>query len=223
MPWSRFCSGCVVCGRKLRFCGQRISAMLKIRASIACQLACQGSRMSISYPRDMIGYGATPPDAQWPGAARLALQFVINYEEGAENSVLHGDGASEAFLSEVITAQPIVGARQVNMESLYEYGSRAGFWRLSRAFTSRALPVTVYAVAMAMERNPAAVAAMIEAGWEIASHGYRWIDYQQASENVERDHLRRAIEIHSRATGDRPLGWYLGRCSPNTHRLVADE
>jgi putative urate catabolism protein len=179
--------------------------------------------MSIPYPRDMIGYGAAPPDARWPGAARLALQFVINYEEGAENSILHGDRASEAFLSEIIGAQPVLGARQMNMESLYEYGSRAGFWRLHRAFTSRALPVTVYAVAMALERNPAAVAAMIEAGWEIASHGYRWIDYQQVPESVEREHLRRAIEIHSRATGDRPFGWYLGRCSPNTHRLVAEE
>jgi putative urate catabolism protein len=179
--------------------------------------------MSVSYPRDMIGYGAAPPHPRWPDDARLALQFVINYEEGAENSVLHGDPAAEAFLSEIIGAQPIVGARHMNIESLYEYGSRAGFWRLYRAFTSRALPVTVYAVAMALERNHPAVAAMMEAGWEIASHGYRWIDYQQVPEEVEREHLSRAIEIHSRATGERPLGWYLGRCSPNTHRLVAAE
>jgi putative urate catabolism protein len=179
--------------------------------------------MSTSYPRDMIGYGADPPHSHWPGDARLALQFVINYEEGAENSILHGDPAAESFLSEIIGAQPILGARHMNIESLYEYGSRAGFWRLHRAFTSRGLPVTVYGVAMALERNPAAVAAMIEAGWEIASHGYRWIDYQQVPEPVEREHLERAIEIHRRATGERPLGWYLGRCSPNTHRLVAEE
>ena len=177
----------------------------------------------MSYPRDMIGYGADPPHAHWSGEARLALQFVINYEEGGENSVLHGDPAAEAFLSEIIGAQPIIGARHMNMESLYEYGSRAGFWRLYRAFTSRAFPVTVYGVAMALERNPPAVAAMKEAGWEIASHGYRWIDYQQVPENVEREHLHRAIEIHSRVTGDRPLGWYLGRCSPNTRRLVAED
>jgi len=177
----------------------------------------------MSYPRDMIGYGADPPHAHWSGEARLALQFVINYEEGGENSVLHGDPAAEAFLSEIIGAQPIIGARHMNMESLYEYGSRAGFWRLYRAFTSRAFPVTVYGVAMALERNPPAVAAMKEAGWEIASHGYRWIDYQQVPENVEREHLHRAIEIHSRVTGERPLGWYLGRYSPNTRRLVAED
>jgi len=177
----------------------------------------------MSYPRDMIGYGADPPHAHWSGGARLALQFVINYEEGGENSVLHGDPAAEAFLSEIIGAQPIIGARHMNMESLYEYGSRAGFWRLYRAFTSRAFPVTVYGVAMALERNPPAVAAMKEAGWEIASHGYRWIDYQQVPENVEREHLHRAIEIHSRVTGERPLGWYLGRYSPNTRRLVAED
>lgn len=179
--------------------------------------------MSMSYPRDMIGYGETPPHAHWPDDARLALQFVINYEEGAENSVLHGDAAAEAFLSEIIGAQPIIGARHMNMESLYEYGSRAGFWRLYRAFTSRRLPVTVYAVAMALERNPPAVAAMIGAGWEIASHGYRWIDYQHVPESVERDHLQRAIKVHTLATGDRPLGWYLGRCSPHTRHLVAEE
>ena len=179
--------------------------------------------MSTSYPRDMIGYGATLPHAHWPDNAKLALQFVINSEEGAENSVLHGDAAAEAFLSEIIGAQPIAGARHMNMESLYEYGSRAGFWRLYRVFTSRGLPVTVYGVAMALERNPPAVAAMIAAGWEVASHGYRWIDYQHVPESVERQHLRKAIEIHSRVTGERPLGWYLGRCSPNTRRLVAEE
>jgi putative urate catabolism protein len=179
--------------------------------------------LSTSYPRDMIGYGATPPHAQWPDDAKLALQFVINYEEGAENSILHGDAAAEAFLSEIIGAQPIAGARNMNMESLYEYGSRAGFWRLYRAFTSRELPVTVYGVAMALERNPPAVAAMIAAGWEVASHGYRWIDYQHVPESVERQHLHQAIDIHTRVAGERPLGWYLGRCSPNTRRLVAEE
>lgn len=177
----------------------------------------------MTYPRDMIGYGQTPPDPRWPGGARVALQFVVNYEEGGENNVLHGDAASEAFLSEIVGAQPIPGARHVNMESLYEYGSRAGFWRLHRLFTGRGLPVTVYGIAMALERNPAAVAAMNAAGWEIATHGYRWIDYQHVPEEIEREHMRRAIEIHTRVCGARPLGWYLGRCSPNTRRLVAEE
>ena len=176
-----------------------------------------------SYPRDMIGYGAEPPHAQWPGEARIALQFVINYEEGAENSILRGDTAAEAFLSEWIGAQPTLGLRNMNMESLYEYGSRAGFWRLYRAFTQRGLPVTVYAVAMALERNPPAVAAMVAAGWEMATHGYRWIDYQYVAEAVEREHIANAVAIHTQAIGTRPLGWYLGRCSPNTRRLVAEE
>ncbi len=179
--------------------------------------------MTQSYPRDLVGYGARPPHANWPGGARLAVQFVINYEEGGENCILHGDAASEAFLSEIVGAQPIPGMRHMNMESIYEYGARAGFWRLHRMFTERALPVTVYGVAMALERNPGAVAAMLEAGWEIATHGYRWIDYQHLPEEVERDHMRRAIDIHTRVTGSRPLGWYLGRCSPNTARLVAEE
>jgi putative urate catabolism protein len=171
----------------------------------------------------MRGYGASPPPANWPGGARTAVQFVVNYEEGAENCVLHGDRAAEAFLSEIIGAQPIEGQRHMNMESLYEYGSRAGFWRLHRLFTENKVPVTVFGVAMALERNPAAVAAMQESGWEIASHGYRWIDYQHVDEDTEREHLQRAIAIHERVTGERPLGWYLGRCSPNTHRLVAEE
>ena len=174
-----------------------------------------------NYPRDMRGYGPTPPDANWPNAARIAVQFVINYEEGGENCVLHGDAASEAFLSEIVGAQPIVGQRHMNMESLYEYGSRAGFWRLHRLFTARGLPVTVFGVAMALERNPEAVSAMQAAGWEIASHGYRWIDYQHVDEATEREHLERAIAIHERVTGERPSGWYLGRCSPNSHRLAA--
>ena len=175
------------------------------------------------YPRDMIGYGRRPPHPKWPGGARLAVQFVINYEEGGENSVLHGDPASEAFLSEVVGSLPIVGARNMSMESMYEYGSRVGFWRLHRLFTERGVPVTVYGVTMALERNPEAVAAMVEADWEIASHGYRWIDYQDFSEAEERAHLNRAIEVHRRVTGSRPLGWYTGRVSPNTRRLVVEE
>lgn len=175
------------------------------------------------YPRDMIGYGDRPPQVTWPGHARLALQFVINYEEGGENNILHGDAASEAFLSEIVGAQPWPGARHLNMESIYEYGSRAGFWRLHRLFTERNLPVTVYGVAMALERNPAVVTAMRDAGWEIASHGYRWIEYGLMSEADERAQMQTAIDIHTRATGSRPLGWYTGRCSLNTRRLVVEE
>ena len=176
-----------------------------------------------SYPRDLRGYGGEPPHAQWPYDARTAVQFVVNYEEGAENCVLHGDTASEAFLSEIVGAVSYAGERHMNMESLYEYGARAGFWRLHRLFTERDLPVTVFGVAMALERNPEAVAAMQKAGWEIASHGYRWVDYQHVDEATEKKHLQKAIDIHTRVTGERPLGWYLGRCSPNSHRLVAEE
>jgi putative urate catabolism protein len=175
------------------------------------------------YPRDLAGYGASPPQVNWPGGARVALQFVVNYEEGAENCVLHGDPASEAFLSEIITATPIPGQRHMNMESLYEYGARAGFWRLQRLFKDRKMPVTVFGVAMALQRNPAVVDAMWEADWEIASHGYRWIDYQFVEEKIEREHMQKAIEIHREVTGERPLGWYLGRCSPNSHRIAAEE
>jgi putative urate catabolism protein len=175
------------------------------------------------YPRDMVGYGGRPLHPRWPNDARLALQFVINYEEGGENCVLHGDDASEAFLSEIVGAQPLAGVRHMNMESIYEYGSRAGFWRLHRMFTEREIPVTVFGVAMALERNPDAVGAMVAADWEIASHGWRWIDYQFVPEAVERQHLQKAIEIHTRVIGNRPLGWYTGRCSPNTRRLVVDE
>lgn len=175
------------------------------------------------YPRDMVGYGRNPVDPQWPNQARLALQFVINYEEGGESCILHGDTTSEAFLSEVIGAESLTGARHMNIESIYEYGSRAGFWRLHRLFTERGMPLTVYGVAMALERNPEAVAAMLEADWEIASHGYRWIDYKHFSEEMERQHLQRAIAIHTQTTGRRPLGWYTGRNSPNTRRLVAEE
>ncbi|MGD1943379.1 MAG: allantoinase PuuE [Leptolyngbyaceae cyanobacterium] len=179
--------------------------------------------MSSRYPRDLIGYGQAPPHPQWPHGARLALQFVINYEEGGENSILHGDAASEAFLSEIIGAEPLLGVRHLNMESMYEYGSRAGFWRLHRLFTQRQLPLTVYAIAMALERHPEAGQAMVEAGWEIASHGYRWIDYQYVSEATEREHIQKAIAIHTQVIGSRPLGFYQGRVSPNTRRLVMEE
>ena len=177
--------------------------------------------MSNDYPRDMIGYGATPPAANWPGGARLALSFVINYEEGGENNILHGDPASETFLSEIVGAKPYE-ARHMSMESMYEYGSRAGFWRLHRLFQRHQLPVTVYGIAMAMERNPDVVSAMLEANWEIASHGYRWIDYQFVSEETEREHMTKAIDIHERLTGSKPLGWYTGRDSPNTRKLVLE-
>jgi peptidoglycan/xylan/chitin deacetylase (PgdA/CDA1 family) len=171
------------------------------------------------YPRDLTGYGRNPPLADWPGGARIAVQFVLNYEEGGENNVLHGDRASEVFLSEIIGAQAFP-ARHMSMESLYEYGSRAGFWRLHRLFTERSIPVTVFGVAMALERNPPAVQAMLDAGWEIASHGWRWINYQDMDEATERAQMRTAIEIHTRITGAAPLGWYTGRDSPNTRRLV---
>ncbi len=172
--------------------------------------------------RDLVGYGAMPPDPCWPGGARVAVQFVINYEEGAENSVLNGDAGSEAFLSEMVGAASHP-ARAMAMESLYEYGSRAGFWRLHRMFTRAGLPVTVFGVARALAMNPDAVAAMRAADWEIASHGYRWIDYQTVPEEVERDHIAQAIALHTQVTGSRPLGWYQGRTSPNTARLVAQE
>ena len=175
------------------------------------------------YPRDLTGYGENPPQVTWPDNARIAVQFVINYEEGAENCVLHGDDASEAFLSEIVGASAYPGQRHMNMESIYEYGARAGFWRLHRLFRDRKMPVTVFGVAMALQRNPAVVDAMWEADWEIASHGYRWIDYQFVDEPTEREHMRKAIEIHRDVTGERPLGWYLGRCSPNSHRLAAEE
>jgi len=179
--------------------------------------------MSDDYPRDMVGYGRRPPDPKWPDGAALAVQLVINYEEGGENNILHGDAGSEAFLSETIGAEPWIGQRNPNMESIYEYGSRAGFWRLWRIFTERGLPVTVYGIAMALARNPDAVAAMSEADWEIASHGLRWIDYRDVPEDEERRHLAEAIRIHERATGSRPLGWYTGRCSVNTRGLVMEE
>jgi putative urate catabolism protein len=171
----------------------------------------------------MVGYGETPPFADWPGRARIAINFVVNYEEGAENAILHGDLASEAFLSEIVNAQPIAGMRHISMESLYEYGARAGFWRLHRLFAERGLPVTLFGVAMAMARNPAAVAAAQKSGWEIDCHGYRWINYQHVPEPLEREHMAQAIRLHTELTGARPLGWYTGRTSPNTARLVAEE
>lgn len=175
------------------------------------------------YSRNMVGYGRNPPDPKWPERARIAVQFVINYEEGGETCILHGDQTSETFLSEIVGAEPLWGLRHMNMESVYEYGSRAGFWRLHRLFTQRGIPVTVYGVAMALERNPEAVAAMVEADWEIASHGLRWIDYKYFGEAQEQEHLQKAIAIHTRVTGSRPLGWYTGRTSFQTRKLVIEE
>jgi putative urate catabolism protein len=177
---------------------------------------------SKKYPRDLVGYGRSVPDPRWPGRARIAVQFVVNYEEGGERSILHGDKASEAFLSDVLGAQPWPGMRHMNVESMYEYGSRAGFWRLWRFFTERKLRVTVFGVATALARNPEAVAAMAEAGWEIASHGLKWIDYKDATKAKERADMRQAIQIHTDVTGTRPLGWYTGRSSINTLKLVLE-
>ncbi len=176
--------------------------------------------MTKDYPRDLAGYGPNPPDASWPGGARLALQLVLNYEEGGENCVLHGDSSSEAFLSELIGADAREGVRHMSMESVYEYGSRVGVWRLKRLFDQYRVPVTVFAVGMAVERYPEPVQALHQAGHEICSHGYRWIDYQHVDEAVEREHIQRSIAAIEAAVGERPLGWYTGRCSPNTRRLV---
>ncbi|TCO70792.1 allantoinase PuuE [Rhodovulum euryhalinum] len=175
------------------------------------------------YPRDLRGYGATPPDPKWPGGAKLALQFVINYEEGGENCILHGDEASEAFLSEIVGAQAWQGQRHWNMETIYDYGARAGFWRLHRLFTERAMPVTVYGVATALARGPEQVAAMQAAGWEIASHGLKWIEYKDSSEAAERADIDEAKRLHQAVTGEAPRGWYTGRCSMNTVRLIAED
>lgn len=179
--------------------------------------------MTEFYPRDLAGYGPNPPDARWPGGARLALQVVLNYEEGGENCVLHGDPSSEAFLSEIVGADAREGVRHMSMESIYEYGSRVGVWRLKRLFDQYDVPVTVFAVGMAVERYPEPVQALHEAGHEICSHGYRWIDYQYVDESVEREHIRRSIAAIENAVGERPLGWYTGRSSPNTRRLVVEE
>ena len=175
----------------------------------------------LNYPRDLIGYGRHPVLAHWPGGARLAVQFVLNYEEGGENAVLHGDAGSEQFLSEIIGA-PAYAARHMSMESIYEYGSRAGGWRILREFERRGLPLTVFGVAMALERNPEFARACVELGHEIASHGWRWINYQEIAPEVEAEHMRICMEIIERVAGQRPLGWYTGRDSPATRRLVAE-
>ena len=179
--------------------------------------------MSEGYERDLVGYAASPPDPRWPNGARLAVSFVLNYEEGAESTPLDGDKASEASLHEIVGAPPTLGRRNLTTESVYEYGSRAGFWRIHRIFAKRETPLTVYAVAQALDRNPEAARAMVDAGWEIASHGYRWIDYLEASEENEREDMRKAVETLERLTGKRPVGWYTGRVSENTRRLVVQE
>ncbi|AUQ69437.1 allantoinase PuuE [Phaeobacter inhibens] len=175
------------------------------------------------YPRNMIGYGATPPDAAWPGAAKVAVQFVLNYEEGGENNILHGDAGSEAFLSDIAGAASWPGQRHWNMESIYDYGARAGFWRLHRMFTAADIPVTIYGVASALARSPEQVAAMKAADWEIASHGLKWVEHKDMPEEEERAAIAEAIRLHTEVVGTRPRGWYTGRCSENTVRLVAEE
>ncbi|MDP2816972.1 MAG: allantoinase PuuE [Polaromonas sp.] len=177
---------------------------------------------TLPYPRDLVGYGRTPPHAQWPGQARIAVQFVLNYEEGGENSVLHGDAGSEQFLSEMANP-PSYPDRHLSMEGIYEYGSRAGVWRILREFEKRQLPLTVFGVSMALQRHPELTAAFVELGHEIACHGLRWINYQNVDEATEREHMRLGLDIITQMTGQRPLGWYTGRDSPRTRRLVADD
>ncbi|HEX6145020.1 MAG TPA: allantoinase PuuE [Geminicoccaceae bacterium] len=178
--------------------------------------------MGAEHPRDLIGYGGKPPHPGWPDDARLALSFVLNYEEGGENSVLYGDAASETYLHEVPGLEPRRGERDLSVESVYEYGARAGFWRILRLFQERGLTLTVYAVGLALEQNPAAARAMVEAGFEIASHGWRWIDYRHVDEATEREHIARAIQAIETAAGTRPVGWYTGRISGQTRRLVVE-
>ena len=178
--------------------------------------------MKKKYPRNMIGYGSNNIKVVWPNNARLALQIVLNYEEGAENCVLHGDKHSETFLSEIIGAPPIKG-RHINMESFYEYGSRRGFWRLHKLFSEKNIPVTIFGVAMALERNPEVCKAIIDGNYEVASHGWRWIDYQNIKKSVEKKHMQLSIKTIKKIFGNRPLGWYTGRCSPNTRDLVFEE
>jgi len=178
--------------------------------------------MSKKDPRDMIGYGSKDQKIIWPNNARIAVQIVLNYEEGAENCVLNGDNNSEIFLSEIIGAQPIKG-RHINMESLYEYGSRAGFWRLHKLFQEKKIPITVFGVGMALEKNPEVCNAIIEANYEVASHGWRWIDYQNIKKTDEKKHMKLAIQAHTKIFGERPRGWYTGRCSPNTRDLVMED
>ena len=174
-----------------------------------------------AYPRDLIGYGRTPPHPRWPGDARIAVQFVLNYEEGGENCVLHGDAGSEQFLSEIVGAAAYPD-RHLSMESIYEYGSRVGVWRILREFEKRGLPLTVFGIAMALERHPDVTRAFVELGHEIACHGWRWIHYQSLDEATEREHMRLGMQIVEKLIGERPVGWYTGRDSPNTRRLVAD-
>ena len=174
------------------------------------------------YPRDLVGYGRNPPHPQWPGQARVALQFVLNYEEGGENAVLHGDGGSEQFLSEMFNP-PSFTERHMSMEGIYEYGSRVGVWRILREFEKRGLPLTVFGVGMALQRHPELTAAFVELGHEIACHGWRWISYQNLDEATEREHMRLGLDAIEKLTGNRPLGWYTGRDSPQTRRLVADD
>ena len=176
----------------------------------------------MTYKRDLAGYGAIPPKAEWPGGARIAVQFVLNYEEGGERCVLHGDRESEAFLSEIIAATPFADQRHMSMESIYEYGSRVGVWRILDLFRSRGLPLTMFAVAMAAERNPAVIERALADGHEIASHGLRWIDYKDVPESVEKEHLEEAVQILTSLCGAAPEGWYTGRTSENTRRLVSE-
>lgn len=178
--------------------------------------------MQTSYPRDLVGYGRNPPHAQWPRGARVAVQFVLNYEEGGENCVLHGDAASEQFLSEIVGAAAYPD-RHLSMESIYEYGSRVGVWRILREFERRQLPLTVFGVGMALERHPDVAQACVELGHEIAAHGYRWIHYQSVPEALEREHMQRCIDAFVSLTGQPPLGWYTGRDSPHTRRLVVEQ
>ncbi len=179
--------------------------------------------MDKTYPRDLVGYGLNPPNPKWPNNARLAVQFVLNYEEGGENCILHDDAASEAFLSEIVGADARHGVRHMSVESIYEYGARVGVWRVLRIFQEFEVPLTIFAVGMAVERHPAVIEQMVKLGHEICSHGYRWIDYQYVEEDVEREHIARSIEAITAVTGQRPLGWYTGRTSPNTRKLVVEE
>lgn len=179
--------------------------------------------MTKTYPRDLRGYGENPPNPEWPGGARVALQIVLNYEEGGENCILHGDSASEAFLSEIINAEAREGVRHMSMESIYEYGSRVGVWRLKKLFDRYEVPITVFAAGMAVERYPEPVQALHASGHEICSHGYRWVDYQHIDKETEREHMQRAIRAIYDAVGERPRGWYTGRTSPNTRALVVEE
>ena len=180
------------------------------------------SNTNKKYSRNMVGYGSMGPKVEWPNNARIALQIVLNYEEGAENCIINGDKHSEVFLSEIIGAQPVKG-RHINMESLYEYGSRSGFWRLHKLFQEKKIPITIFGVGMALEKNPEICKAIKNANYEVASHGWRWIDYQSVKKSEEKKHMKLAIKKIKEIFGERPLGWYTGRCSPNTRDLVFEE